>query len=178
MNVRSLISMMALVCLFLSPNPVSAQDGASFQDSFMRHFNSSARKFLALADAMPAEKYGWSPNDETMSVELVFMHIARYNYNYLHTYLGAELPAGIDLDTMEEITGKDEVLKHLKDSIDYVRNQAKEMGVAVMSKETRLYGRDMEGWGVFLQLITHMNEHLGQSIAYARMNDVAPPWSR
>jgi hypothetical protein len=33
-------------------------------------------------------------------------------------------------------------------------------------------------WAVMLQLVAHMNEHLGQSIAYARANDVVPPWSR
>jgi uncharacterized damage-inducible protein DinB len=27
-------------------------------------------------------------------------------------------------------------------------------------------------------LATHNHEHLGQMIAYARMNGIAPPWSR
>jgi hypothetical protein len=31
---------------------------------------------------------------------------------------------------------------------------------------------------VLLQLLAHMNEHLGQSTAYARMNGVTPPWSQ
>jgi uncharacterized damage-inducible protein DinB len=46
-----------------------------------------------------------------------------------------------------------------------------------MDNMTRLYGRDVGEWAVLLQLVTHMNEHLGQSIAYARMNGVTPPWS-
>ncbi len=178
MKTRAIISSFALLCFFLLPEVSVAQDSESFQDSFLRHFNSSSRKFMALAEAMPADKYGWRPSEGAMSVELVYMHIARYNYNYLHTYLGAALPEGIDLDTMEEITGKEEVLKHMKASMDYVRKMTKQMGSGGMTKETRLYGRDMEGWGVFFQLITHMNEHLGQSIAYARTNDITPPWSR
>ena len=44
--------------------------------------------------------------------------------------------------------------------------------------ERTLYGRQVGEWAVLLQLVTHMNEHLGQSIAYARMNGVVPPWSR
>ena len=178
MRMRSPILVMALLCLFLTPDVVLAQDSESFQDTFLRQFNSSARKFMALAEAMPAERYSWSPGEGTMSVEVVYMHIARYNYNYLHTYLGASLPENIDLDTMEEITGKDEVMEHMRASMDYVREMTKKMGESAMTKDTRLYGRDMQGWGVYFQLITHMNEHLGQSIAYARMNGVSPPWSR
>ena len=106
------------------------------------------------------------------------MHIARYNYNYLHTYMGMEIPDGIDLATMEEITGKKEVVKHLRNSIDYVKHTTDQMDAADLARSTRLYGRDVEGWGVMFQLITHMNEHLGQSIAYARMIEVTPPWSK
>ncbi len=178
MRMRSPILVLALLCLFLTPETVVAQDSESFQETFLRQFNSSARKFMALAEAMPAEAYNWSPGDGVMSLENIYMHITHYNYNYLHTYLGADLPDGIDLDALEEIKGKDDVMKHMKASMDYVREMTKEMGIAAMSKETRLYGRDMQGWGVYFQLIAHMNEHLGMSITYARMNDIVPPWSR
>ena len=49
---------------------------------------------------------------------------------------------------------------------------------ADLTKMTRLYGRDVAQWAVLLQLVAHLNEHLGQSIAYARSNGVVPPWSR
>jgi hypothetical protein len=39
------------------------------------------------------------------------------------------------------------------------------------------------GWrpgaaGNFLRILAHVNEHMGQSVAYARMNGIVPPWSR
>ena len=52
------------------------------------------------------------------------------------------------------------------------------MNDADLAAPTRLYGRDVASWSVLLQLVTHMNQHLGQEIAYARMNGVVPPWSR
>ena len=52
------------------------------------------------------------------------------------------------------------------------------MSDADLAKPAELYGREVESWAVLLQLLTHMNEHLGQAIAYARMNRVVPPWSR
>ena len=42
---------------------------------------------------------------------------------------------------------------------------------------TTLYGRRVAGWAVLFQLIAHMNEHVGQSVSYARMNGIVPPWS-
>jgi uncharacterized damage-inducible protein DinB len=62
------------------------------------------------------------------------------------------------------------------ESNDHVR--AVVAGLKDPSKATRQYGRAVPEWSVLLQLVAHMNEHLGQSIAYARMNGVVPPWSR
>ena len=45
------------------------------------------------------------------------------------------------------------------------------------TKATKLFGRDNTYGGVKLLIITHLHEHLGQSIAYARTNKVTPPWS-
>ena len=32
--------------------------------------------------------------------------------------------------------------------------------------------------GVWIVTATHLHEHLGQLIAYARSNNVTPPWSK
>jgi uncharacterized damage-inducible protein DinB len=32
--------------------------------------------------------------------------------------------------------------------------------------------------GMYLRIIVHANEHMGQLIAYARMTGVVPPWSK
>ena len=58
------------------------------------------------------------------------------------------------------------------------RALARGMSEADLNRSTTLYGRQVGQWAVLFQLVTHMNEHLGQAIAYARMNGVVPPWSR
>jgi hypothetical protein len=40
-----------------------------------------------------------------------------------------------------------------------------------------MFGNDTTERGAFLSALTHLHEHLGQSVAYARMNGVVPPWS-
>ncbi len=161
-----------------------AQAGASshamptaFAPEFLGQFNSSMSKFIALAEAMPAEKFAWSPGAGVMSVAKVYSHVAHYNYRYPSQNMGVALPAGVRLDTLEAVAAKAQVLALLRQSAEYVRTAVKEMPDSQLAGRTRLYGRDVPRWAVLFQLLAHMNEHLGQSIAYARMNAVVPPWS-
>jgi uncharacterized damage-inducible protein DinB len=148
------------------------------RDELVRHFETSMGKFIALANAMPAERYSWSPGEGVMEVGQVYMHVAHYNYLYPSQSLGGELPDGVDMEAMEAVRDKEAVLRALQDSRDWVREVVGGLTAADLSQDTRLYGRDVPGWAVLVQLVSHMNEHLGQSIAYARMNGIVPPWSR
>lgn len=141
-------------------------------------FDASARKFEALAAAIPADKFDWSPGAGVMTVAHVYAHVAHYNYAYPSQNMGVAAPRGIALDTLERMTDKAQILALLKSSAEYVRASVRQMPESQMGQATELYGRTVPQWSVLLQLVAHMNEHLGQSIAYARMNGVTPPWSR
>ena len=163
----------------LVPAILSAQEALPTpRAEMLNHFNMSIRKVIALAEAMPADRYAWSPGQGVMPVGQVFAHIAHYNYRYPSTALGAKLPAGIGLDTLENLRDKAAIVKLLRESAEYARTAMTNLPDAKVDGSTRLYGRSVPGWAVMLQLVAHMNEHLGQSIAYARSNGVVPPWSR
>jgi len=150
-----------------------------FREELLGQFGSSARKLVALARAMPAETFDWRPMEGVASVADAFMHIARYNYYYPDVALGVEAPDDVDYESLEGVvTEKDRVIPILEASMEHVRTHVEAMSAADLEAPTRLYGRDVAKWSVLLQLVTHMNEHLGQEIAYARMNRVVPPWSR
>lgn len=159
---------------------LSAQSAPSTAPGFvaeaMLQFDESMRKFVALADAMPADRFGWSPGPGVMSVAKVYAHVARYNYLYPATSLGAPAPDGRAEDAAESLTDKAQLVARLRESGDHVRQVVR--GLADPSRTTEQYGRAVPQWSVLLQLVAHMNEHLGQAIAYARMNGVVPPWSR
>ena len=148
-----------------------------FRDEAIEHFERSSSKIIQLAAAMPEELYGWSPMENVMHVSQVYMHIARYNYLYLSRELGLPLPAHIDMSTMEAVTEKARVTAMLQESVEYVRRHIAAMNNEDLTRVTRLYGREVPGWAVLFQLVAHMNEHVGQSVAYARMNSIVPPWS-
>ena len=153
----------------------------AFLAEFEGQFGASASKLVALAEAMPESSYGWSPGEGVASVGRVFLHIARYNYMYPHENLGRDIPVTrAEYEAWEDASdsmSKAEIVSILSASMEYVREVAAGMDAASLDRETMLYGREVDEWAVLLQLLAHMNEHLGQSIAYARMNDVVPPWS-
>jgi uncharacterized damage-inducible protein DinB len=158
--------------------PALAQSAATdYRDEFLNHFAGSARKVEQLSVAVPAELYTWSPGEGVMSIARVYAHIARYNYMYLDEQLGIKAPDAVDWQNFESITDKEQIVALLAASIAHVKTAAMQLGERDLMEKTRLYGRDVPGWAVLSQLIAHMNEHVGQSIAYARMNGIVPPGS-
>jgi uncharacterized damage-inducible protein DinB len=160
------------------PRLAHAQGGAAVRAEMMRHFDESMSKIIALAAAMPAEKYAWKPSEPAMPVGHVYAHIARYNFWYLTSEMKLAAAPGIGLDTIEAMRNKDQIVALLRRSSDYVKRTVGAMPPAQLDAPTKLYGRDVQQWAVLVQLVAHMNEHLGQSIAYARANNITPPWSR
>lgn len=168
-----ILSVLIMVCWI---QPLQAQESNNFKDQFSRHFDYASR-VLSLAEAMPADKYSWRPGEDVMSVEEVYTHIARYNFYYLESSLGILAPKDVDMENLESITGKKNVVAILERSIKHVKAAIKGMPVSKLQEKTEMYGNTVNGQAVLMQLVTHKSEHVGQSIAYARMNGVVPPWS-
>ncbi len=132
-------------------------------------------KLLDLAQAMPAEKYGWRPGEGVRSVAEVYTHVASGNY-FIPTYIGVRAPATVSRD-LEQENDKGRVIAALKSSIEYVRKLVLQTSDAELEKKVKLFGHDASEREVLSLLMNHMHEHLGQSIAYARMCGVVPPWT-
>ena len=151
---------------------------AGFRAEFLGQFESSMSKFIALAKAMPADKFTWSPGPGVMTVARVYGHVANYNFYYPASAMGIASPSGIGLDSLEKMTNKAAIVAILERSNAHVKTSVGALTDEQLAKPTRLYGRTVPQWAVLFQLVAHMNEHLGQSIAYARSNGVVPPWSQ
>lgn len=178
---RAHVVTIALAALAGSAVAATAQDGPvvpELRDEILRQFEGSSRKLAALSEAMPAATWDWQPGEGVFTVARVYAHIARYNYLYLHENLGVEAPEGVAWRELESLTDKAAVRDALLASIEHVRESVAAMDAAELSRTVTLYGREVPAWSVLLQLVTHMNEHVGQAIAYARTKGVVPPWSR
>ena len=136
-----------------------------------------SRQLIALAEAIPADKYSWRPGSGVRSTSEVFMHIAVANF-WLLSITGQPLPADLKLDSAEKtVTAKPEVIAWLKRSLDAVKNAHAAIKPGDLERKVKVYNRDATVDGMYLRIIIHANEHMGQLIAYARMTGVVPPWS-
>lgn len=144
---------------------------------WLAEFNLAARQLLSLAEATPAEKFSWSPAPGVRSVSEVYMHIAIGNY-FLLDQAGGKIPDNtpdIPPDLEKKVTQKAEVIKWLKNSLDAVREGYPRTD---RTKKVKFFGKESTSEFVFLRLLVHNHEHMGQSVAYARIIGVIPPWSK
>lgn len=150
------------------------QEGKGVKADLLANFDDTQKKIVSLAEAVPEEKYSWRPAEGVRSISEVYMHIAGANY-MIPAGLGVKPPAGIGRDMEKSVTEKAKVVEELKKSFAHTRSVLADLDD--LSKPTKLFGRDNTYGGVALLIVTHLHEHLGQSIAYARSNKVTPPWS-
>jgi hypothetical protein len=60
----------------------------------------------------------------------------------------------------------------------YARDAITATSDADLEKKHDFFGREVTTRQIYMVVLDHFSEHLGQSIAYARMNGVTPPWSK
>jgi len=135
------------------------------------------KKIEDLAAAMPQKAYAWRPEKGVRSVSEVYMHIAGSNYFFM-TFLGVKPPMKLNPAMEDSVKDKAEIAKFLKASFDHVRKAVTDLPDADLDKTTEMFGNTVTYRTVLLTEISHLHEHLGQSIAYARTNHVVPPWSQ
>src|SRR5579863_3770340 len=134
-------------------------------------------KFTRLAEAIPADKYTWSPAADVRSFAEVFLHVSAANYN-LYKLVGTPPPAGLDIRGLEKsTTDKAKVIATLKDSFAHAKAAIKAMPDADLEKSMDWFGGKNTERGILLFIVRHAAEHLGQSIAYARFAGIVPPWT-
>ena len=135
-----------------------------------------SRQVLALAETIPADKYTWRPELGVRSFSEVFMHIAVANFGLLAA-TGPRPPAGLRADMEKTVTDKAQVIDWLTRSFDAVKAARSVVKHEDFAKKTKFYGNEGTIDGMYMRIIVHANEHMGQLIAYARMAGAAPPWS-
>ena len=137
------------------------------------------KKLVALAEAMPADKYGWRPAAGVRSVSEVFMHMVGANY-MLPGIAGVKRKPDMELsrDMETKVVDKAQVVDMLRKSFAFTKQSMLDVPDDQMDTVTDFFGTPSTNRGVLVLIATHAHEHLGQSIAYARMNGIIPPWSR
>jgi uncharacterized damage-inducible protein DinB len=179
-KVSTIVAMFALM-LGLSASVVRAQEAAAMpagvKGDMLTWYKDAESKLIQLAEATPEEKYAWRPSKDVRSTGDVFMHVAAANYG-IPTFWGMKAPAGFDFATYEKsLSKKADIVQALKASFASMEQGFMATPDADLDKPAEFFGMKTTVRGGYLLLLSHSHEHLGQSIAYARMNGIVPPWT-
>jgi hypothetical protein len=178
----------AVVALAAHPTVVTAQvpnrdDAAEVRKQFVEDLDTLQTKFIALANAFPADKYAWRPAPGVRSVGEVFMHAASEFYVYSPLAYGATPSPVIprekgSMQKFEQMSTKPDVLKHLAAGFAYAKATIDTLDPGTLTGTKKIFGGNYTIIETSFGMTDDLHEHLGQLIAYARMNGVKPPWSK
>jgi len=176
------LAALSLSIAFAPPHPAQTQSAAQQADveglwqGYDGEWHHTTYQLIALAEAIPADKFAWRPAPGVRSTSEVYMHIVTANFGLL-AFAGPKVPADFKLEIEKTVTSKAEVIAWLKRSLDAVHEAHQKEAPDHLAKHVSIHGRAATVGGIYLRIIVHANEHMGQLIAYARMTGVVPPWS-
>ena len=166
-----LLALFSVRPLFAQTAPEGIWQG---YDGEWRHVS---EQLIALAEATPADKFAWRPAPGVRSTSEVYMHIVDANF-YLLSVTGPKMPPDLKEGLDKTVTSKADVIAWLKRSLDAVKQAHLSETPKDLQRKVHIADRDATVDGMYLRIIVHANEHMGQLIAYARMTGVVPPWSK
>lgn len=135
------------------------------------------KKFVDLANAVPADKFSWRPSDDSRSFAEVLLHVAAERYQILGLG-GAVAPSDFNGKTFEKsTTDKAQIIDQLNKTWAFTEKTINGMTNADFAKLLPKLGPQANAGDVIYILVADAHEHLGQAVAYARVNGVVPPWT-
>ncbi len=154
---------------------------AELKTSFLADLETMRGKFVGLAQAFPQEKYTWRPMEGVRSVSEVLMLAAMEGYSFVPNSFGAkpaELGSREEMAKLRAITDKAQIIEHINKGFAHAKAQLEALDPATLTGKRTVMGQERSAAQVALLVGGDMHEHLGQMIAYARMNQIVPPWSK
>jgi hypothetical protein len=161
------------------PDGMTKESAAVVKAAFLADLEVMRGKFIGLAEAFPPDKYTWRPMDGVRSVAEVLMLIASEGYGFAPTALGGKAALSREeMAPLSKITDKQQVVGHLTKAFAHAKQALEAIDPATLVGRRKAMGQERTTPEVVLFVAGDMHEHLGQLIAYARMNRIVPPWSK
>jgi uncharacterized damage-inducible protein DinB len=183
---RSLRHMFLAVAMTAALPLVAAAQSNTLMTDLSEDLAQVEKKMIDLARAMPADKFDWRPGAGVRSFSEVMMHVAADNYLF-PAVVGTAAPEGTGIKGDDYKTaaafeqrkmGRDAVIAELEKSFAHLKQTMSAVPASKMSEKVKMFGMEFTGQRTWIMATTHLHEHLGQAIAYARSNNVVPPWSK
>src|SRR5262245_25807946 len=160
---------------------ISKESAAELKASVLGDLETLRGKFVGLAEAFPQDKYTWRPMEGVRSVADVLMLAAFEGYSFIPTSFGgkaANLGSREEANKLRQLTDKAQIIDHLNKGFAHAKKELEALDASAMTGRRKVMGQDMSASQTALAIDGDLHEHLGQMIAYARMNKIVPPWSK
>lgn len=174
-----------LFALALALGSATSLGAQGWMSEMHRDVNGAQKKMIDLAKAIPEGAYDWRPSPGTRSVGEVLLHVASDNY-FIPIAMGKPAPeaSGITAD-MKTVAAyekrklsKAQIVAELEASYTHLHQGMNLTTDANAAEVIKFFGQDWSRARAMTLTVTHLHEHLGQMIAYARSNNIVPPWSQ
>ncbi|MGL1887552.1 MAG: DinB family protein [Reichenbachiella sp.] len=162
--------------LVLSPILAFGQ-APSLQEEVLGGTGYNESQITQLIQVIPTDKFAWSPGEGVRSVSEVVAHIAFANYMFSEK-LGATIPEGVGYEDFEKtLKTKDDLASNITASFALLKETIGSVTDDQLAEKVEMPFGTFSKRALLMIVNSHCAEHKGQFIAYARMNDVTPPWS-
>jgi hypothetical protein len=172
--------------LFALAVPAHAQTREGVMGDLLKDITEVETKVVGLAKAMPEGTYSWRPSEGVRSTGEVLAHIAADNY-FLPAAMGIAAPGETGINGKDFKTAaafekrsmtRDQVIAELSKSFAFLKTSMAAVTDTQLNAPIELFGQKTTNRSMWITTATHLHEHLGQLIAYARSNKVTPPWTK
>jgi hypothetical protein len=158
--------------------PLKVKRPPGLRGEIQQELDDAEQKLIELASVVPPEKFSWRPGPGVRSFGEVCLHVAGGNYE-IGGMWGMKTPPGVDLRKIEQQgADKGNAVAAMRVSFEQVRESIAAMPDSDVDKTIPYFGhRTATVRLALIEAAIHAHEHLGQAIAYARVNGIVPPWS-
>ena len=165
-------TLLVSVAWLAAAQSVTAQ--TSFLGPLKTHWDNTRTLVEGLVAQVPEDLYDFRPTPEVRSFREQFTHLIDENFRFMAQAAGETPP--MEKNAIEQLKGRDDILKALKDSYDYGANVW--MGMTEEKAMEMIPGRggqQQQRWApILVQIIDNMN-HYGNLVVYVRLNGMVPP---
>jgi uncharacterized damage-inducible protein DinB len=182
-DLRLLNFALALAFTFLTAQAQSVVSAGDTPPSYdlkpqaLQDLKTLQKQFADLADAVPAEKFTWRPGDGVRSFSEVFLFVASLNFSLAPNFGAAPVPGFTQKGFEKSTTDKAKIIAQINQSFEYVRAALEKRSNKQLQTIVKQFGPDASEGDIVFLIVTDAHEHLGQAVAYARMNGIVPPWT-
>jgi uncharacterized damage-inducible protein DinB len=166
--------------------PLGAQTREGLMGDLIKDVTEVETKIVGLAKALPESAYAWRPGKGVRSTGEVLAHVAADNY-FLPAAMGFPAPAESGIDGRDykatvafekKPMTREQTIAEVEKSFAFLKKSMQGVADEKLTAPLEVFGQKMTHRSLWISTTTHLHEHLGQLITYARSNNVTPPWSK